>query len=109
MPSSVATTAWRRPAEALGARGVGLVLDFVPNHVAPDHPWATEHPEYFVRGTADDLARDPDGFLAVGDAVIARGRDPYFPAWPEVLQLDTSQTSTAGRRRGGGDVDRRAL
>ncbi len=80
--------------EALGGRGVGLVLDFVPNHVAPDHPWAIEHPEYFVRGTADDLARDPDGFLAVGDAVIARGRDPYFPAWPEVLQLDTSQAST---------------
>ena len=79
---------------ALSARGVGLVLDFVPNHVAPDHPWAMEHPEYFVRGTADDLERDPDGFLAVGDAVIARGRDPYFPAWPEVLQLDTSQAST---------------
>ena len=27
-----------------------LLLDFVPNHVAPDHPWVTEHPEYFVRG-----------------------------------------------------------
>ena len=94
MPGSAATTAWRRPARRSAARGVGLVLDFVPNHVAPDHPWATEHPEYFVRGTADDLARDPDGFLAVGDAVIARGRDPYFPAWPEVLQLDASQPST---------------
>ena len=94
MPGSAATTAWRRPARRSAARGVGLVLDFVPNHVAPDHPWAIEHPEYFVRGTADDLARDPDGFLAVGDAVIARGRDPYFPAWPEVLQLDTSQAST---------------
>src|SRR5215216_2000160 len=74
----------------LAARGVGLVLDFVPNHVAPDHPWATEHPEYFVHGTADDLRRDPDSFVAVGDAVIAHGRDPYFPAWPDVLQLDAS-------------------
>ncbi len=74
----------------LAARGAGLVLDFVPNHVAPDHPWADSHPERFVRGTADDLVRDPDGFLAVGDAVIARGKDPYFPAWPEVLQLDAS-------------------
>ena len=41
---------------ALADRGVRLLVDFVPNHVAPDHPWLTEHPEYFVRGTADDLA-----------------------------------------------------
>ena len=59
-----------------------------------------EHPEYFVRGTPDDLAADPDSFLAVGDAVIARGRDPYFPAWPEVLQLDASRADAAGGRGG---------
>src|SRR5271165_4127287 len=26
----------------LAARGMRLVLDFVPNHVAPDHPWVSE-------------------------------------------------------------------
>ena len=88
--TSAATPGSPWPGAELADRGVGLVLDFVPNHVSPDHPWAVEHPEYFVRGTADDLAADPDSFLAVGDAVIARGRDPYFPAWPEVLQLDAS-------------------
>jgi hypothetical protein len=76
---------------ALADRGVGLVLDFVANHVAPDHPWVTEHPEWFVLGSPDDLAADPGSYLAVGDAVIARGRDPYFPAWADVLQLDTSR------------------
>ena len=60
--------------EALARRGLRLILDFVPNHVAPDHPWVGEHPEYFVRET-------PDG-------PFARGRDPYFPPWPDVLQLD---------------------
>src|SRR5262245_60254114 len=25
--------------QALAKRGLRLVLDFVPNHVAPDHPW----------------------------------------------------------------------
>ena len=59
---------------AAGARGVGLLLDFVPNHVAPDHPWTQEHPEYFVPGT--------DG------ARYAAGRDPYFPPWADTVQLN---------------------
>src|SRR5215472_15614009 len=29
----------------LTARGIRLLLDYVPNHVAPDHPWVTSHPE----------------------------------------------------------------
>ena len=73
---------------ALARHGLRLVLDFVPNHVAPDHPWASEHPEYFVRGSAADLARDPASFRDVGGRVFACGRDPYFPAWSDVLQLD---------------------
>jgi Alpha amylase, catalytic domain len=73
---------------ALAERGVRLLVDFVPNHVAPDHPWLTDHPEYFVGGSVDDLARDPSAFLRVGGAVIARGRDPYFAPWPDVAQLN---------------------
>ncbi len=79
---------------ALAARGVRLVLDFVPNHVAPDHPWVTARPELFILGSVDDLARDPSSFLDIAGHVFARGRDPYFPAWPEVLQLDASNTAT---------------
>ena len=30
---------------ALAERGLGLILDFVPNHVAPDHPWTESHPD----------------------------------------------------------------
>jgi len=73
---------------ALDERGLGLFLDFVPNHVAPDHPWTAAHPEYFIRGTEDDLARNPASFVRVGDGVLANGRDPYFPAWPDVVQLN---------------------
>jgi hypothetical protein len=74
--------------EALAARGVRLLLDYVPNHVAPDHPWVAEHPEYFVRGDTADLERRPDAFIAAGEHVLALGRDPYFPPWPDVVQLD---------------------
>jgi glycosidase len=56
----------------LADRGLKLVLDFVPNHVAPDHSWRSTHPEYLIA--------ENGGF--------ARGRDPYFPPWPDTLQLD---------------------
>lgn len=72
----------------LANRGIGLILDFVPNHVAPDHPWVADHPEYFIQGSSADLTSDPKSFVETGGRVFACGRDPYFPAWPDVLQLN---------------------
>jgi len=72
----------------LAEEGLRLILDFVPNHVAPDHPWVFEHPGYFISGDSDDLRKDPASFIEAGGNVFACGRDPYFPAWPDVLQLD---------------------
>jgi len=69
-------------------RGMSLMLDFVPNHVAPDHPWVAEHPEYFIRCDAESLRHDPPCHVRVGATAFACGRDPYFPAWPDVLQLN---------------------
>lgn len=72
----------------LGSRGLSLLLDFVPNHVAPDHPWVTEHPEFFVQGDAESLRANRTAFFEAGKAVIARGRDPYFAPWPDTAQLN---------------------
>jgi glycosidase len=72
----------------LARRGMRLILDFVPNHLAPDHPWVAEHPDYFIRGDAGDFERDPTSFYEAGGEVFACGRDPHFPAWSDVLQLN---------------------
>ena len=75
----------------LAKRGMRLILDFVPNHVAPDHPWVSEHPEYFIQGTADETRDDPASLIQADKAVFACGKDPYFPAWPDVVQLNAFQ------------------
>ena len=72
----------------LAARGLRLILDYVPNHVAPDHPWLASHPEYFIQGTEEELAERPGDFVRTAGGIVARGRDPYFPPWPDVVQLD---------------------
>src|SRR3954454_6155320 len=73
---------------ALAARGLGLILDYVPNHVAPDHPWTATRPDVFVRGGEDELREHPEAFLRTAAGVLAKGRDPYFAPWPAVVQLD---------------------
>jgi hypothetical protein len=86
--------ALKRLRARLSARGLKLMLDFVPNHMGPDHRWAREHPEYFVSGTEDDLKNQPQNYTRLNlnsDArIFAYGRDPYFAGWPDTLQLDYS-------------------
>jgi hypothetical protein len=76
----------------LKERGLKLMLDFVPNHMAPDHKWINEHPDFFIRGDEPKLAKEPANYvrMAVGDEnfIFAHGRDPYFDGWPDTLQLN---------------------
>jgi glycosidase len=76
----------------LASRGLKLMLDFVPNHIALDHPWVAAHPEFLIQGDEPLLAEEPQNYKPVvtahGDAILAHGRDPYFPGWPDTFQLN---------------------
>jgi len=97
-PSLGGDAALARLRERLRKRGLRLMLDFVPNHTAIDHPWVESHPEYYIAGTESDLERAPQNYTRVRRAkdelILAYGRDPYFAGWPDTLQLDYSNRAT---------------
>lgn len=78
--------------KVLNELDIGLILDYVPNHLALDHQWVFEHPEYFVQADAEEFMREPLNYLKVdlesGAVYIAHGRDPYFPPWSDTVQLN---------------------
>jgi hypothetical protein len=79
--------------EQLRKRGMKLIVDFIPNHTAPDHPWIDAHPEYYIQGAQPDFRRDPAAFHVVEAAsgetrLVAQGRDPFFLPWHDTAQLN---------------------
>lgn len=82
----------------LKKRGLKLMLDFVLNHMAPDHHWVEEHPDFFITGNEELLAREPQNYVRIkrknDELILAHGRDPYFPGWPDTIQLDYSNPAT---------------
>ncbi|MEW5826519.1 MAG: alpha-amylase family glycosyl hydrolase [Candidatus Bipolaricaulota bacterium] len=93
----VALAALRRRLADLGMR---LMLDFVPNHLARDHLWVAEHPEWLVQREPAALSREPQNFFDVAEAgrrrIFAHGRDPHFCGWSDTVQVD--YRSAAARR-----------
>jgi hypothetical protein len=87
-----------RVRDNLHRAGLGLILDFVQNHSAQDHPWVTGHPQRYVALEPPDLFPPGEAFQSTGgDGVprwIAHGRDPFFPPWPDTAQFCSSCPET---------------
>jgi hypothetical protein len=82
----------------LRQRGLGLILDFVPNHTARDHQWVSKHPEYYINGHDGEDRQKPEYYFATsatqGSSVLAFGRDPNYPGWTDTAQLNISNSET---------------
>jgi len=61
--------------DSVHRRGMKLILDWVPDHTAADHPWVTEHPEYYVRDST-------------GNPSVPRDEKGKPTDWTDVVQLD---------------------
>jgi hypothetical protein len=73
----------------LNNNGLGMFLDFVPNHLALDNPWTLSHPDWFVQGSKSAVRKHLDWFFSPdGKTYLAHGRDPYFPPWDDTVQVN---------------------
>ncbi|MGZ5222436.1 MAG: alpha-amylase family glycosyl hydrolase, partial [Chitinophagaceae bacterium] len=40
---------WKNLVNKIHEMGMKVIIDWVPNHTSPDHPWVKKHPEFFIR------------------------------------------------------------
>lgn len=72
----------------LNRLGIKLILDFVPNHFNVDSSLVDEYPEVFLTVSESEFLQDNYTYFKRGKRFYAHGRDPYFPAWTDTVQVD---------------------
>lgn len=61
--------------QAAHARGMKVILDWVPDHTSLDHAWVREHPDYYFRNER-------------GEPSVPRDAAGKLTDWTDVVQLD---------------------
>lgn len=81
----------------LNSFGLKLILDFIPNHFGAASNLIKTHPKLFLTCTHECIKNDPHTFFKnrFDDKIIfAHGRDPFFPAWTDTIQLNYCNEAT---------------
>ena len=68
---------------AVHARGMKLILDWVPNHTAWDNAWIHDHPEFYARNER-------------GEMTVPRDDHGKLTDWTDVAQLDYRNQALRG-------------
>jgi hypothetical protein len=84
-------------AKRLEQKGIEFIVDFIPNHVALDHPWRDIHPEYLLEVDQETYEYKKENYYPYKDAYgvmhyYARGKhytgEGLEEVWTDTLQLD---------------------
>jgi alpha-amylase len=46
---------WNALVNEIHSLGMKVIIDWVPNHTAPDHPWVKSHPEFYIRDSVTGI------------------------------------------------------
>lgn len=74
--------------ENLNDLGLKLILDFIPNHFSVESPLLGTHPEIFLTASGEELQSQPKTFFTKNYKVFAHGKDPFFEAWQDTVQVN---------------------
>ncbi|MBK8502313.1 MAG: glycosidase [Saprospiraceae bacterium] len=74
--------------QQINGLGIKLILDFIPNHFNTDSKLVQEHPNVFLQVNHDLFESDKYTYFKKGDLYFAHGRDPYFAAWSDTVQIN---------------------
>jgi glycosidase len=97
---------FRRLVSAVHARGMKIIIDWVPNHTAWDHVWMTSNPERYTRVNGEvSVPRDNDGKptdwtdvadLNYHDPGLRRAMIADMKYWLDRYDLDGYRVDVAG-------------
>jgi alpha-amylase len=98
---------FRALVQAVHARGMKIILDWVPDHTSPDHAWVREHPDYYIRNERGEpsVPREPGGKLTdwtdvvqldYGNPEVRREMIATMRGWLQEFDIDGFRVDVAG-------------